>query len=596
MTDPNMPTSIESERAVLGAILLNREAIVAVADTLKAQHFYLERHGQIYAAALAVFQTKTPPDLRTLSEELRRRGQLEQIGGTPYLMDLFDATPTSAHIDYYALDMLKTATRRRLLTVGGRIAALAYDESADIQTIMTIAHDLLDGAAIALHDPRYTPFSADDLDQEVLAEMVWAIPNLLPQGLTMLIGKPKMRKSWLALAIAIAIASGGRALGCIPVEQGDVLYLALEDSKRRLQSRQRKILSGSSAPRRLSYLTQAPRIDEGCVSTIETWLRRHPQARLVIVDVLAKVRPKGSGGSMYDEDYSALEPLQQLAMRREIAILVVHHMNRSDAEDIYDLINGSNGVGGCLDGLLALQYERGQTDATLKIGSRELEDDAALALRWDNATAQWIYLGKADEVKASAARQEIIRLLREEKRPLTPREVADILDKITEYQNIKQLMYRMAKEGDLSSANGKYTVPSLTLLAGDPVIDGDPTRITGVSPIGMPQNGHGDPGDRNMTTKKLDHPDHRITQVSFTATEREKDGDLPAITEDHRRYETEGAGRAVTIADLSPADRLQLALYLRGNKESDQEIARERCEQWGIDYEAARRAVQGGVS
>ncbi len=596
MTDPNMPTSIESERAVLGAILLNREAIVAVADTLRAEHFYLERHRQIYAAALAVFQTRTPPDLRTLEEELRRRGQLDQVGGIVYLMDLTDATPTSAHIGYYALDMLKTATRRRLLMAGGRIAALAYDESEDIQAILAQAHGLLDGAAIALHDPRYTPFTADDLDLETLPEMIWAIRNLLPQGLTMLIGKPKMRKSWLALSIAIAIASGGRALGCIPVEQGDVLYMALEDSKRRLQGRQRKILSGAGAPRRLSYLTQAPRIDAGCVSTIETWLRGHTGARLVIIDVLAKVRPASRGGGMYDEDYAALEPLQQLAMRREIAILVIHHMNRSDAEDIYDLINGSNGVGGCLDGLLALVYERGQTDATLKIGSRELEDDAALALRWDNATAQWILLGKADEVKASTQRQEIIKTLREEKRPLTPRELADILDKVTEYQNIKQLMYRMAKEGDLSSANGKYTVPSLTLLAGDPVIDGDPDRITGVSPILMPQNGHGDPGDRNMGTKKLDHPDHPITQTQFSAAGGQKDGDLPWITEDHPRYETAERGRVVTIADLSPADRLQLALYLRSNKDKDHEIARERCEQYGIDYEAARRAVRGGAS
>src|SRR5262245_17415275 len=119
MTDPHMPTSIDAERAVLGAILMNREAIEAVADTLKAEHFYLERHAQIYAAALAVYQAKAPPDLRTVSEELRRRGQLDQVGGIAELVDLSDATPTSAHIAFYALDILKTATRRRLLTVGG---------------------------------------------------------------------------------------------------------------------------------------------------------------------------------------------------------------------------------------------------------------------------------------------------------------------------------------------------------------------------------------------------------------------------------------------------------------------------------------------
>jgi len=598
-----MPTSVDAERAVLGAILLNREAIVAVADTLRAEHFYLERHHQIYAAALALFQARTPPDLRTLSEELRRRGQLDQVGGIIYLADLVDATPTSAHIDYYALDMLKTATRRRLLTVGGRIAALAYDESEDIQAIMTTAHDLLDGAAIALHDPRYTPFSATDLEQEALDPIAWAVTGLLPQGLTLLVGKPKMRKSWLALALAIAIASGGRALGSIPVEEGDVLYLALEDGKLRLQSRQRKILGGAGAPKRLSYLTAAPRLDAGCVGLIETWLRLHPEARLVIIDVLAKVRPAGKGGSMYDEDYGALEPLQQLASRRGVAILVVHHMNRSGADDVFDQINGSNGIGGSADGLLTLQYERGQTDATLHINGRDVEDDASLALRWDNATAQWILLGKAEEVKASTQRQEIIKTLREERRPMTPREVAEALDKVAEYGNIKQLMYRMAREKDLSSSGGKYTVPSLTLLApeadrngrpgdpvigsGDPVILGDPGPITQVYSTRTPENSYGDPGDRKIPPpKKLDHPDHPITQVDFTASESQKDGDLPRITQDHP-----------TLADLAPVDRLQLALYLRSNMERDQEIARDRCAAYGIDYEAARAASKiGGAS
>lgn len=513
MNDVERPASIESEKAVLGAILLNREAIASVSDTLKPDHFDYERHGLIYAAMLACFRSSTPPDTRTVSEELRRRGQLDQVGGVMYLSDLTDGVPTSYHIGYYATDMLKTATRRRLFEAVGQIAALAYNEREDVSVLLEQAHTLIDSAGISLYDPRFRPFTADELDAEHLPEAIWVIPGLLPAGLTLLIGKPKMRKSWLALATAIAVASGGRALGTIPVEAGDVLYLALEDSKNRLQSRQRKILSGGSAPHRLSYMTVAPRVDEGLIGTVETWLRRHSEARLVIIDVLAKVRPKssGRGGSMYDEDYAAIGPLQQLAQRRGIAVLVVHHMNRSDASDSYDQINGSNGVGGAADGLLTLQYDRGQSDAVLTISSREIEDDSSLALRWDTTTAQWILLGKADEVQTSKERVEIIKLLREEKRPIGPREVMELLGKTGEYVRIKQLMYRMTKDGDLATAGrGLYTLPSLTLLgdesnAGDP---GDPDADHLFRGTRTHKNGQSNAGDPTLHGKNADIPDH----------------------------------------------------------------------------------------
>ena len=438
--------------------------------------------------------------------------------------------------------MLKTATRRRLLTAVGQIAALAYNEQEDVSVILEQAHALLDGAGISLYDPRFRPFTAEELDMEQLPEAIWVIPGLLPAGFTLLIGKPKMRKSWLALAISIAVASGGRALGSIPVEAGDVLYLALEDSKNRLQSRQRKILGGGSAPHRLSYMTLAPRVDEGLIGTVETWLRRHSGARLVIIDVLAKVRPKssGRGGSMYDEDYAAIAPLQQLAQRRGIAVLVVHHMNRSDSSDAFDNINGSNGVGGAADGLLTLQYDRGQTDAVLTISSREIEDDRSLALHWDTTTAQWILMGKADEVQASKERIEILTLFREEKRALGPREVMDMLGKVGAYNTTKQLMYRMAKDGDLANAGGKYTLPSLTLLAkgekGDRGDRGDPSADHQLFASSMPQNGHGDRGDPILHEKNAGIPDHHDHLLGFGPSESHENGDRLQDHHDHHDH------------------------------------------------------------
>lgn len=467
---PDLPHSIEAEQAVLGGVLVNAQAsagldaLAAVADILTAEHFYLAKHMQIWGAMLSCWQQQSIPDIRTLCEELRRRGQLDAVGGLAYVGNLYGM---SSQVERFARIVVNLAARRRLITAASQIAAMAYDETMEFDMVLTHAQALVDGSSPSLADPRYRPFSAADLDREELPPLAWAIPGILPQGLTLLVGRPKMRKSWMALAFAIAIASGGKALGSIDVAAGDVLYLALEDGKRRLQTRQRKILSGSSAPRRLEYLTTAPRLDAGCVALVDDWVRRHPAARLVIVDVLAKVRPQSTGrGNMYDEDYAALEPLQQLAERRQVAILVVHHMRKADAEDIMDLVSGSAGVGGSADGLLLLDYPRGQDTAKLHVTGRDVDEPQTYAVQWDNPTVQWLLLGNAEEVQTTAERQEIIQVFRDERRTLGPRDVADLLCKESEYTRIKQLMYRMTRDGELHLVGrGQYCLPDLQLVA-----------------------------------------------------------------------------------------------------------------------------------
>ncbi len=106
-------------------------------------------------------------------------------------------------------------------------------------------------------------FTAADLMREELPPVRWAVPGILPEGLSLLAGKPKLGKSWLALGLAVAKASGGVALGKIPVDQGEVLYLALEDNRRRLQNRLRKVLDGSPPPEGLHIATEWARVDEG---------------------------------------------------------------------------------------------------------------------------------------------------------------------------------------------------------------------------------------------------------------------------------------------------------------------------------------------
>ncbi len=136
-------------------------------------------------------------------------------------------------------------------------------------------------------------FSLRDLLSWELPPVRWAVPEILPEGLTLLAGKPKLGKSWLALSLALSIAAGGVALGKQPVAQGEVLYLALEENARRLQARARQLLASmTEVPHGLDFALDWPRLAEGGLSYLEEYLKTHPNTRLVVIDTWAKVAPR----------------------------------------------------------------------------------------------------------------------------------------------------------------------------------------------------------------------------------------------------------------------------------------------------------------
>jgi replicative DNA helicase len=130
--DRSLPADINAERATLGSILLERDAIIAVAPWLPADYFYLEKHAWVYESMLACYNRRVPPDLSTVAAELRRRERLEMIGGMTFLGELSAEVPTAVHVEYYARIVERTAILRRLIEAGGKIAALGYDERDDV--------------------------------------------------------------------------------------------------------------------------------------------------------------------------------------------------------------------------------------------------------------------------------------------------------------------------------------------------------------------------------------------------------------------------------------------------------------------------------
>jgi replicative DNA helicase len=127
------PQNLDSEQAVLGSILIDRDAIIEVADFLHAEDFYRQAHGRIFAAMLDLFEHREPIDVVTVAEALERDGELEAVGGPGYLSQLGNDTPTAVHVAQYGRIVERKALLRRLIQAAGRIAAIGYEDGPDIQ-------------------------------------------------------------------------------------------------------------------------------------------------------------------------------------------------------------------------------------------------------------------------------------------------------------------------------------------------------------------------------------------------------------------------------------------------------------------------------
>jgi hypothetical protein len=319
-------------------------------------------------------------------------------------------------------------------------------------------------------DERVFPgiFSIRDLLSQDLPPAKWIVPDLLPEGVTLLAGKPKIGKTWLAQGLAVAIATGGVALGSKRVERGEVLYLALEDNKRRLHKRFKKLVT-EDPPQGLSAAVEWPGLDVGGDEWIAGWCATHPDARLVVIDTLKKVRPRTSGQrSVYDVDYESLEPLVPIANEYGVGILVLHHLRKMDADDPLDTISGSTGLSGGVDGTLVLKRDRGKADAYLFVDGRDVEEPGEYALRWDAQLTAWQLLGDAEEYRVSETRAKMLRVLADAAPDsMSPTDIAiEVNEKI---DNVKQTLRRMDKDGQIKKVGyGKYCHSSHPSHSGHP--------------------------------------------------------------------------------------------------------------------------------
>jgi replicative DNA helicase len=381
VTHPELPHNIDAEKAVLGSVLLNRDALAALAPTLKPDMFYMERHADIYAAMLDLFAQRTPADTRTVSAELKRLGKLDAIGGIPYLSDLTDAIPTSYHVGYYAQFVQDAAFHRSVINLGAQLAARGYDtaRSADDlradalklvteavaqsgqlagSTLDTLMRDLMDG--FTRDHPPAISTGLRDLD-----EIIYGIRK---ERLITIAGRPGHGKSALALTIA-----------CNVVKQGHPgLFFSMEMSQEELGQRVLSMHSGIDGA-----AIQAYRLDEREIAVatdaamrVSSWpltvhcggytladirtktlqhIAEHGDLTFIVVDYLGLVRPSGKKGQTRQQELGEItRGLKALSSEIHADVIMLAQLNRgiegresavptlSDLREAGDIENDSN--------------------------------------------------------------------------------------------------------------------------------------------------------------------------------------------------------------------------------------------------------------
>jgi hypothetical protein len=395
----------DAEEALAGAALLDNNVFI-LAD-VQPDDFDMPDVRALWKEGQRLAMDGSGVDLITLSD-----AAIRAIGGPSRYGDLINNCPSCARYESYAAIVRDRAEQRRLLALAEKIGKASY--IADPDQRQSIVKHVRRQFQETDHDHHgdVELLSADDILSTVWPEPVWAIPDLLPAGLCILAGKPKLGKSWLALQIAQAVATGGMTLDR-RVERGPILYLALEDPPARLKDRMTKQLWPTGA--QADFLTigkfgqQIGDLVNGGGERIAHLIEQRGY-RMVTIDTLSR----SIVGDQNDADRMtrALEPVQVIAHKYNcVVILVDHHSKGAGADtDMVTDILGSTAKGAMADCIWSLYRERGKTGAKLSITGREvIEQTLQLVMHWQ--TGCWQVEGDGG-LEITVRRREILDALK----------------------------------------------------------------------------------------------------------------------------------------------------------------------------------------
>ncbi len=213
------------------------------------------------------------------------------------------------------------------------------------------------------------------IDGETLMDMRlpptrFCVQTLLPQGVTVLGGAPKIGKSWLVLDLCIRIAKG-ECIWNLPTAKGTTLYLCLEDTARRIQ--ERLLCITDEVPPNAFFAVAAKTLANGLVNQISQFIFEHPDTVLVAIDTFQMVRGSETDVS-YASDYQEIQQIKALADELGISLLLVHHLRKQGDSDPLNKLSGTTGISGAVDAVFVLdKSKRSQSAATLVCTGRDIE-------------------------------------------------------------------------------------------------------------------------------------------------------------------------------------------------------------------------------
>lgn len=350
------PQNTDAEASLLGAILIDSDAVVKIADIISYEDFYDPKHARIYEATTILYEKHSPIDVLTLSDQLKNSGLLETVGGAAYLTELTNYVPTAAHVEQYAEIVAQKALRRRLIKASQDITGISYDESKELRDLIEeaetrlfqVSQQHIKQSVVSIETVLAESFERlDDLHKDKsklrgvptgFKDMDSMLAGLQPSDLFILAARPSMGKTAFALNLAHNVAK---------LSKQPVLFFSLEMSKEQLVDRLLSMESGVDAwalrtgnltdsdfekiGQAMGELSEAPIfIDDTpgiTVSDLRTKARReahiHPLG-LIVVDYLQLM----SGGAKFGGDFNRVQEISEISrglkgVARELNVPVI---------------------------------------------------------------------------------------------------------------------------------------------------------------------------------------------------------------------------------------------------------------------------------
>jgi len=394
--EPGPLADREAELALLGCLMLDPDYTLDAcrAHGVTAESFYYGDHARLFAVLVDNLEKSLPADATAVGFDAP---ELRAIAA-----DAMSSVSSYIYAPGYAGRVADLAGRRRLVAVAQRVVKAAYDGAAG-EAEGILAAELVrqrPGVSVAAYD-------AATLLNTVFPEPTWLVQKLIPAGLVVLAGRPKLGKSWLALQLAGAVASGGKFLDTDTPRRG-VLYVALEDTPRRIKDR--LLLQRTPADAWLYFLFEFPHLSDNR-SLLELERKRKEGCQLFIVDTLTRALGKIDQND-HVEVGLVVSRLQRWAVEHEVCLLFVDHHRKpaAAASDLVSDVLGATSKTAVADAVMGLYRKRGQTDATLAVTGRDIAE-RELVVTFDHAIGCWQLKGDAETVVASEKMQQLLDAL-----------------------------------------------------------------------------------------------------------------------------------------------------------------------------------------